>query len=405
MNAIAAPLNAPVLPTAVPITADPARMPARTYWTVLAMAGLPLGIVWDISWHISIGRDTFWTPAHILIQLGGVVPALIFFWQAWQTTFRGTPAERAGAISLFGIHAPLGAWVTMWGALAMVTSAPFDDWWHNTYGLDVKIVSPPHSVLGLGMLVVAIGVLLNVLSWQNRLVGTSQAKAAALLFTVAAGLMVTMKSVFATEYVWPNNQHSSIFYQVIAHMFPFLLLIPARVANIRWAATIAASIYTALTLFMVWVLPLFPAQPKLAPIYNPVTHMVPPPFPLLILVPAIAIDVLMLVWGRKLTAYRRWKALFMDWLLAMAIGILFIGLMLAVQWPFSKFLLSSASDNWFFAGNRVWPYYSRLGDWTHQFWTWKQPFSLRGLAVAGGVAIISARVGLWCGRWMLKVRR
>lgn len=404
MNAIAAELNAPVLSAAAPTTADSTRMPARTYLTVLAMAGLPLGIAWDISWHISIGRDTFWTPAHILIQLGGVVPALVFLWQAWQTTFRGTAADRAGAISLFGIYAPLGAWVTMWGALAMVTSAPFDDWWHNTYGLDVKIVSPPHAVLGLGMLVVAIGVLLNVLSWQNRLVGTAHAKSAALLFTIAAGLMVTMKSVFATEYTWPNNQHSSIFYQVLAHVFPFLLLIPARVANIRWGATIAAGIYTALMLFMVWVLPLFPAQARLAPIYNPVTHMVPPPFPLLLLVPAFAIDLLMLFLGRKAISIRGWKGLLLDLALAIGVGVFFIGLMLAIQWPFSKFLISPASDNWFFAGNRVWPYYSRPGEWMHQFWT-KDDFTLRGLGIAVGVAIISATVGLWCGRWMLRVRR
>jgi hypothetical protein len=133
--------------------------------------------------------------------------------------------------------------------------------------------------------------------------------------------------------------------------------------------------------------------------------MVPPPFPLLLLVPALAIDVLMLVWGHKLTTYRGWKALLLDWVLAIAIGILFIGLMLAVQWPLSKFLIGSSADNWFFAGNRVWPYYSRPGNWMHEFWTWREPFNLRGFAIASGLAVISARVGLWCGRWMLKVRR
>jgi hypothetical protein len=381
-------------------------MPAKTYWTVLAMAGLPLGITWDISWHITVGRDTFWTPAHIMIQLGGVVPALLFAWQAWQTTFRGSRAERAGAISLLGLRAPLGAWVTMWGALAMVTSAPFDNWWHNTYGLDVKIVSPPHAVLGIGMIAVALGVLLNVLSWQNRLAGTPAGKSAALLFTVASGLMITMLSVFATEYTWPNLQHTSTFYQVIAQMYPLLLLIPARVANLRWAATTAAGVYTALTLFMIWVLPLFSAQPMLAPIYNPVTHMVPPPFPLLVIVPAIGIDLVMLVWGRKALSQKGLKAFFLVWLLAIAIGILFVAMMLAIQWNFSKFLLSPAAENWFFAGNRVWPYYSRLGEWTHQFWELaKDPVTIRGLGIATLVAVVSARLGLACGRWMLKVKR
>jgi hypothetical protein len=401
---IAAELDVPSLPATD--AAKPAAMPAKIYWTVLAMAGLPLGITWDISWHITIGRDTFWTPAHILIQMGGVIPALLFAWEAWRTTFRGTAAERAGSISLLGIRAPLGAWVTIWGALAMVTSAPFDDWWHNTYGLDVKIVSPPHAVLGIGMLAVALGVLLNVLSWQNRLAGTPGGKSAALLFTVASGLMITMLSVFATEYTWPNLQHTSLFYKIVTHMYPFLLLIPGRVANLRWAATLAAGVYTALALFMIWVLPLFAAQPMLAPIYNPVTHMVPPPFPLLVTVPAVAIDLLMLVWGRKLLAHRGWKAFGHDWLFAAVLGTVFLGLMLALQWNLSKFLLSPAAENWFFAGNRVWPYYSRVGEWTHQFWELaKDPVTVSGLAIAASLAIVSARLGLACGRWMLKVRR
>lgn len=29
----------------------------------------------------------------------------------------------------------------------MITSAPFDKWWHNAYGLDTKVVSPPHVPL------------------------------------------------------------------------------------------------------------------------------------------------------------------------------------------------------------------------------------------------------------------
>src|SRR5262245_13279652 len=36
------------------------------------LACLPIGLLWDISHHSTIGRDTFWTPAHIVIQLGGI---------------------------------------------------------------------------------------------------------------------------------------------------------------------------------------------------------------------------------------------------------------------------------------------------------------------------------------------
>src|SRR6266571_8534244 len=84
------------------------------YVAVAGLACLPIGLLWDISHHSTIGRDTFWTPAHILIQLGGIVPALLFTAIAWQTTFRGTPEERDASVSFWGLHAPLGIWVTVW---------------------------------------------------------------------------------------------------------------------------------------------------------------------------------------------------------------------------------------------------------------------------------------------------
>ena len=36
-----------------------------------------------------------------------------------------------------------------------------------------------------------------------------------------------------------------------------------------------------------WILPLFPAEPKLGPVYHPVTHFIPWEFPLLLIIPAL----------------------------------------------------------------------------------------------------------------------
>src|SRR5579872_6801154 len=116
------------------------------YAVLFASTSVILGVMWDISWHRTIGRDTFWTPAHIGIYLGGVVAGLTSGVLALKTTFAGTEGERGTAVRFWGFRAPLGAWVCIWGAFAMLTSAPFDDWWHNAYGLDVKIISPPHML-------------------------------------------------------------------------------------------------------------------------------------------------------------------------------------------------------------------------------------------------------------------
>src|SRR5271170_998667 len=89
----------------------------RVLVALFGLACLPIGLIWDVSHHSTIGRDTFWTPAHIIIQLGGIVPAMLFAGLALKTTFSKNPAERAVSVRFWGARAPLGVWVTIWGAL------------------------------------------------------------------------------------------------------------------------------------------------------------------------------------------------------------------------------------------------------------------------------------------------
>src|SRR5690242_11162717 len=180
---------------------------------VLAGAtSIVVGILWDISWHRTIGRDTFWTPAHIAIYFGGMMGGLICGWLVIRTTFFATPAERAGAVRLWGFSGPLGAWVTIWGSLGMLTSAPFDNWWHNAYGLDVKILSPPHAMLALGMWGIVLGALMLVLREQN-LASPEKPAPGRFLFLYASGVLVVMAGIILIEYSFPNQQRTSTFYQ------------------------------------------------------------------------------------------------------------------------------------------------------------------------------------------------
>jgi hypothetical protein len=292
----------------------------------------------------------------------------------------------------------------------MVTSAPFDDWWHNRYGLDVKIASPPHAVLGLGMFAVGMGVLLFVFSAQNR-ANIGKQDRSGWICALTVGVLITLWADFATEFTWPNLQHGSYFYSVVATPFPLLLVLAARAAKVPAAATLAAITYMLLVIGMILVLPLFPAQPKLAPIYHPVDHMVPPAFPLLLVVPAAAIDFFErlfrrrseLTVARSAPAARRW---WNDWLLALVFAAVFVGIVLAVQWPFSAFLLSDAADDRFFARSGHWPYFVQPGDWMNRFWDLKEdPLTCKGVAFAFGRAFISARGGLWLGNYLLRLKR
>ena len=59
-------------------------------------------------------------------------------------------------------------YLLQWGGIAMLASAPFDDWWHGAYGLDVKILSPPHVVLASGVTAIQAGTLILILGAMNR---------------------------------------------------------------------------------------------------------------------------------------------------------------------------------------------------------------------------------------------
>lgn len=57
----------------------------------LAVTSASFGGVWDISWHESIGRDTFWTAPHLFIHFGGILAgAAAAYLNGWTFGGRGT---------------------------------------------------------------------------------------------------------------------------------------------------------------------------------------------------------------------------------------------------------------------------------------------------------------------------
>jgi hypothetical protein len=398
---------------------------------LLGTTAVVVGLLWDISWHASIGRDTFWTPAHLAIYLGGLLCGLSAGWTAISTTFGGTAEQRAVAVHFWGFRAPLGAWVAIWGSIAMLTSAPFDNWWHDAYGLDVKIISPPHLLLAAGILATQLGAMLQTVAAQNR-AGRGGSRGLAWAYAYAGGLLLALVSTLFLEYSEPNRQHGALFYQICCAAYPLVLVGVARGSLLRWPATTVAAICMAVRLAMTWVLPLFPATPRLAPIYNPLRHMWPPFFPELLIVPAIAIDLLLRRAGRPGAvpdAGRRSQALpgspgspaspalrevpdakgslgqGRRAALALALGAAFLALLVAAQWTFSEFMLTPHARNWFFAADQ-WTYRAPPGAWRHQFWrALDAPFGPRAAALSLLLATASARLGLAWGDWLARVRR
>jgi hypothetical protein len=373
---------------------------------VLGATSISVGLLWDISWHASIGRDSFWTPAHMAIYLGGLLCGLPAGWLALTTTFAGSEEQRATSVAFWGFRAPLGAWVSIWGCLAMLTSAPFDDWWHNAYGLDVTIISPPHVLLAAGIFGCELGAMLLALSVQNRATPGMAGRRLALTYAYSAGLLLVVVSTLFLEYSEPNNQHGALFYLIGCAAYPLVLVAAAHGGRLRWPATTVAAICMGVRMIVLWVLPLFPATPMLAPIYNPLHRMWPPFFPPLLVLPALAIDLILRRHGPDgaddLDRRRAGAGSMLG--LSLALGAAFLAVFLAAHWYFSEFMLSPHARNWFFAADQ-WTYRSRLGPWRHQFWQRGEPFRAATVPVALLLATVSARLGMAWGGWMSRVRR
>jgi hypothetical protein len=381
-------------------TTDPG--PGWVVWSLLACSAcIIVGLLWDISWHMSIGRDRLWSAPHVLEQIGAGLAGILCGFVVLRTTFAGSTTERDRSVRFWGFRGPIGGWVAIWGAFAMIFSVPFDDWWHNAYGLDVEILSPPHVVLLSGMIAIQLGAMLLALGMQNRSSGRTRERFG-LAFAIAAGALIAMAGTAVAEYtLFQNRWHSMLTYEVTALIFPIFLVAVGRAGSIRYPATKAAALYMTFYLVTQWVIVQFPATPRLTPILNPLTNMAAFGFPMLLIAPAIGIDLLI----------RRGNS--GDWRLAALIGPAFVLLLLAAQWPFASFLVKSPlAQNDLFLANH-WAYTNSPGPYMHQFFgdnlspdgSLIVGDMLKGLLIAIVIATLTTRVGLAWGGWMKRVQR
>ncbi|HVR63042.1 MAG TPA: hypothetical protein VMU50_14165 [Polyangia bacterium] len=366
-------------------------------WCALAASTtVQIGVHWDIAWHRSIGRDTFWSPPHMAIYLAAILAAIAAASQILGATLRRTSPQRAQAVRVLGFRGQLGAFITAWGGITMLASAPFDDWWHNAYGLDVKILSPPHVVLAVGILAIHVGAAIFVLGRRNVADGPLRRRLTLLFLYLQAMVLLSLLTLFMEKTV-RVFMHRAAFYGYVAAVVPVVLCGGARATGHRWAATVTAAIYSAFVLALLWIFPLFPAEPKLGPVLYPVRQLIPPEFPLLVIVPALLLD---LLWSR--TA---------DWdrgRLAVASGIVFAAAFFLSQWPFAAFLMSPGARNPVF-GAIYFDYNTPIGSRYVRHVFAAADLSTGAFAVGAArtvaLAIASAWAGLAWGDWMRRIRR
>ena len=362
----------------------------RPAWVMLlGAAGVPASLLWDFSWESTIGVDRLLAPPHVATYLAIALATAGAFGLLVDTT-----RERAAGVELGPWRAPLGAWLVLWGALAFVTSVIFDRWWQAGYGLAAGIWHPPQLLKALAFFAVAFGVWLAWLSRQSRASG-------ALAFSIAGGVVLSLISVVTLPSSFANLQRSAFFFQLGCATYPVVLVALAVAGRLRFSASIGALSAFGLQLALVWILPLVPGAPEVGPIYNPRDHLLPPVFPLLLVLPALAVDALLRVRPGRGTRARSLAA-------ALEVGFAFAAIFVLAQWTFAGFLLTPAADSWLFAGGgRHWPFFLRI-DPSARAAFWQTPDDV--LSVARGalvalLAVLASSLGLALGAGMKRVRR
>ena len=212
------------------------NMPVRL--GLIAAGGLTateVGTYWDDSWHTDRGRDEFAIPPHLLLY-GGVTVAAVAV-AVW-----GLLAWRSAGWSLAGLRTVLGdpaMRLAGIGGVVTLASAPVDNWWHNTFGRDAVLWSPPHLAAVAGVLALVVGLSAGL----RTTVGTG-ARAARLF--AGAGVIGALQ-VLVLEYDSGVPQFSTIWYLPVAALAlcaAYALLddlLPSR-----WGPAEAALVYTLL---------------------------------------------------------------------------------------------------------------------------------------------------------------
>lgn len=109
-----------------------------------------LGLATDLQWHLDVGRDSMWTPPHIMIFAGFPICALLSLYYVLVTTRDHKTGMELSGVRILGFVAPGSVWMIVLGTFSLGVGGLYDDYWHAQFGIDTTVITPPHMLTLFG---------------------------------------------------------------------------------------------------------------------------------------------------------------------------------------------------------------------------------------------------------------
>lgn len=129
------------------LTGIPAWAAATSALSMFALLLAGVGFYSDVAFHIAYGRDEeLFTAPHVAILIGLTLILVAAIMAVAYATLTGVPTR----LRLRGLRIPWSALPLGVIGVGAVSGFPIDELWHQQYGVDVTMWSPPHLMMILG---------------------------------------------------------------------------------------------------------------------------------------------------------------------------------------------------------------------------------------------------------------
>jgi hypothetical protein len=243
------------------------------YFGVSIGIALQIGAAnWDIIWHGITDVESFFTPPHTVLYSGVVLTIGSIFIGITQYVRPGeinpekereheqqSQLDKSSELtttnkslstysflaslhyfiqSLFKIPYPIK--LVAIGTIIEIFSGGFDSWWHYSFGFD-GLLSPPHLLLTIGMLISVYGALMGIYKLLQNSRHSKKSKSSTLLkisfiVTYAVAWIVSVNTIFMFSLPYSKGQYFDFNPDPFAAIFIASIAIPFVSAMIFYSA-------------------------------------------------------------------------------------------------------------------------------------------------------------------------